>query len=94
MSITTVLLPFVTYLLTLPHTPYTFNTDKIQSPPERRRRSSALFSQSAYTERLIPPLIDEGTPLPSGNGGCGETDRNKDTGRRSLFTVNRLKAVC
>jgi hypothetical protein len=30
-----------------------------------RMRSGALLSQCAYTERPIPPLVEEKTPLPS-----------------------------
>jgi hypothetical protein len=45
---------------------------------ERRRRSAALLSQSACTERSIPPLVEEETQLPSSDRG------DTQTGRRSL----------
>jgi hypothetical protein len=31
------------------------------------------FIQSTYSERPIPPVIKEETPLPSSNGGGGQT---------------------
>jgi hypothetical protein len=38
-----------------------FKTGNIQSPSERgrRRTSTALLSQSTYTERQNPPLVEE-----------------------------------
>jgi hypothetical protein len=57
-----------------------FNTDNIQSLCERRRRSTVLLIQSAYTERPIPPLVEEETTLPSSDcGGWGHADTQ--TGR-------------
>jgi hypothetical protein len=53
------------------------NTSSIHSL-RRRRKSSALLSQSAYTERLISPLIEEETLLPSSNR-WGHTDRREIT---------------
>jgi hypothetical protein len=46
---------------------------------ERRRRSTALLSQSIYTERPFPPLVEEGTLLSSSNGVVGgeDTDRKQ-----------------
>jgi hypothetical protein len=35
----------------------------------RRRRSVALLSESACTERPKPPKVEEETPLPSSDGG-------------------------
>jgi hypothetical protein len=46
-----------------------FNTANIQHTRERKRRSAALLSQSAYTERPIPLLVEEETPLPSSDRG-------------------------
>jgi hypothetical protein len=43
----------------------------------RRRRSIALLSQSAYNERLIPPLIAEETLLLAAMGGGREKHRQK-----------------
>jgi hypothetical protein len=43
-----------------------FKTDNIQSPPGRQEEeevSAAFLCQSTYTERLIPLLIKEETPL-------------------------------
>jgi hypothetical protein len=55
---------------------WTFNTDKFSFRlRERRRRSAALLSQSAYTERPIPPLVEQETLLPSSDRG--DTDRKE-----------------
>jgi hypothetical protein len=43
---------------------------------ERRRRSAALLSQSAYIERPIPPLVEEVSPLPISDMGI-YTDRKE-----------------
>jgi hypothetical protein len=40
-----------------------------------RRRSAVLLSQTAYTERLIPPLVEEQTPLCSSDMWGMETAR-------------------
>jgi hypothetical protein len=60
-----------------------FKTDNIQSPYQREQeevRCSAQLSQNAYAERLIPPLVEEETPLHSSDGGGEEhTDRKEIT---------------
>jgi hypothetical protein len=50
-----------------------FRPDSIHflSERRRRRRSTAMHSQSAHADRLTPPLIEEETQLPSGNWGVG-----------------------
>lgn len=44
---------------------------------ERKGRSTILFSQRAYTERLIPPLVEEETLLP----GSSKGGTHRQTGR-------------
>jgi hypothetical protein len=52
-----------------------FKIDNVQSQSERGR-SAVVLSQSAYTERPIPPLVEEETPLPISDGE-GETHRQR-----------------
>jgi hypothetical protein len=40
-----------------------------------RRRSAVLLSQTAYAERLMPPLVEEETPLCSSDMWGMETAR-------------------
>jgi hypothetical protein len=52
-----------------------FKTDNIQSY-QLEVRCSTQLDQSAYSERLIPPLVIEETPLPSNDGeGVVHKDR-------------------
>jgi hypothetical protein len=57
----------------------TFNTVSIQAPSEGEEydRCAGLLSHSAYTERLILPLVEEETPLPSREGANRYTDRKE-----------------
>jgi hypothetical protein len=68
--------------------------DFIQSPAERERERerertcAALLGQSAYTEKSIPPFVEEETLLLSRDRGTHrntdiETHTRTQTGRRS-----------
>jgi hypothetical protein len=63
----------------------------------RRRRSAVQLSHSFCAERTIPSLVNEGTPLPSSDGGGHRQADTLDpqTGRRSHKTTlgNRLKSA-
>jgi hypothetical protein len=48
-----------------------------------RRRFAALLSQSVYTERTIPPLVEEETLLPRSDRGHTEIHRHKSARARS-----------
>jgi hypothetical protein len=52
----------------------------------RRRRSAALLSQSAYTERPDSPLFEEETPLPS-----SDRDTHKIGSRSHKSTSGKQK---
>jgi hypothetical protein len=71
-----------------------FKTDNIQSPSEREKENStAVLSQSTYTETPKPPLVKEKTPVLK-HVNFQERKKNLSGVTLSVLTLVRCDVLC